>query len=115
MSKRRTAEDIRRMYAEDPVLSAAHRILWEDWDPIGTEGLPEDEYETYEREVIRMIVGGKTASQIATYLFISEYGMFHDEEETRRQAAHPAVPYDAVQRLMPVARRLLSLYTKTLL
>ena len=50
-------------------LSAIKRILWEDWDPIGVNGVgPDDEYDSYAFRVFAMLTGGKGATEIAEYL-----------------------------------------------
>ena len=42
----------RRRYHRDFAL--VRKILWEDWDPIGC-GVPEDEYDSYVPDVIRLL------------------------------------------------------------
>lgn len=49
---------------------AVRKILWEDWDPIGC-GVPQDEYDDYAGPVLRLLIEGKAAAEIADYLRIT--------------------------------------------
>jgi len=47
-----------------------NEILRREWDPIGVDGLPEDEYESYAAAVYVAIMDhGATAREVADYLF----------------------------------------------
>lgn len=46
---------------------SVRKILWADWDPIGC-GVPEDEYDDYAPQVLRLLMERKPAHEIAAYL-----------------------------------------------
>lgn len=56
------------------LLRAVNTVLWRDWDPIGC-GVPEDEYESYAPEVVRLLTEGAPAGEIAAYLRETAAGM----------------------------------------
>jgi hypothetical protein len=50
---------------------AVHRILWEEWDPIGVRQLvdwPDDEYDGYVWPVIAVVMKAEPVEIIADYL-----------------------------------------------
>ena len=52
-----------------PIGVQVHKMLWEDWDPIGVNGWgPDDEYDAYVWPIIGKISQGETVEQIADYL-----------------------------------------------
>jgi hypothetical protein len=55
---------------EKPLDQEVHRILWEEWDPIGVNQIAgEDwEYEAYVLRVAERICAGEDARAIAAYL-----------------------------------------------
>jgi len=56
------------------LLRSVNTILWRDWDPIGC-GVPEDEYESYTPEVVRLLTEDTPAVQVAAYLREAADGM----------------------------------------
>ena len=52
------------------LLPVVHRILLEQWDPLGVNEHPEaeDEYDSYIPGVIKLLLNGSTASAIAVHL-----------------------------------------------
>ena len=50
--------------------AGVRRILMQEWDPIGVDGIPEpaDEYDTYVGAVGRMLREGATDEELARYL-----------------------------------------------
>jgi hypothetical protein len=47
------------------------RLLWERWDPVGNETgykPPEDEYDSYLDDFVRLLRDGRTATSIASYM-----------------------------------------------
>jgi len=51
------------------MLQKIRRLLWEEWDPIGVNGIaPDDEYDSYAYRIFAMLGEGKQASEIADYL-----------------------------------------------
>ncbi|RZJ40575.1 MAG: hypothetical protein EON87_17855 [Brevundimonas sp.] len=55
---------------EKPLEQEVHRILWEEWDPIGVNTLSplDTEYEGYVLRVAKRIREGESASTLAAYL-----------------------------------------------
>lgn len=55
---------------EKPLEQEVHRILWEEWDPIGVNTLSplDTEYEGYVLRVAKRIREGESASILAAYL-----------------------------------------------
>lgn len=53
-----------------PLEQEVHRLLWEEWDPIGvnSSSLLDDEYEGYVPRVAKRVREGQSAAAIATYL-----------------------------------------------
>jgi hypothetical protein len=50
-------------------LQKISRLLWEEWDPIGVNGIaPDDEYDSYALRVFSMLSEGKRETEIAQYL-----------------------------------------------
>jgi hypothetical protein len=49
------------------LLPAVRRILWEDWDPIGC-GVPEDEYDDYVPDVVRLLLEGADPEVLERHL-----------------------------------------------
>jgi hypothetical protein len=50
-------------------LQQIRRLLWEEWDPIGVNGIaPDDEYDSYAHHAFAMLGEGKKAREIADYL-----------------------------------------------
>jgi hypothetical protein len=58
-------DEARRRYQRDFAL--VRKILGEDWDPIGC-GVPEDEYDSYAPEIIRLLYDGVDARRLSDYL-----------------------------------------------
>jgi len=58
------------MIAYDKLVAEVDRILWEDWDPIGVNEIPEarDEYSSYVPAVVRLVQSGADESQISRHL-----------------------------------------------
>ena len=50
------------------VASRINEVLYEDWAPIGSCGLPRDEYESYVPRVISLLASGASESELANYL-----------------------------------------------
>lgn len=48
-------------------LRAVNTILWKDWDPIGC-GVPEDEYESYAPDVLRLLKDNAGRATLAAHL-----------------------------------------------
>ena len=42
-------------------------ILWKDWDPIGC-GVPQDEYQSYAPEVLRLLIDGADLHRLSGHL-----------------------------------------------
>lgn len=61
-------------HAMRDLMRAVNTILWRDWDPIGC-GVPEDEYESYVPEVVRLLTAGASAGEIAAHLRETAAGM----------------------------------------
>lgn len=74
------------------LLRAVNTVLWRDWDPIGC-GVPEDEYESYAPEVVRLLTEGALAGEIAAYLRETAAGMMSTSVPERQLA-------DVVAKLM---------------
>lgn len=74
------------------LLRAVNTVLWRDWDPIGC-GVPEDEYESYAPEVVRLLTEGAPAGEIAAYLRETAAGMMSTSVPERQLA-------DVVAKLM---------------
>lgn len=74
------------------LLRAVNTVLWRDWDPIGC-GVPEDEYESYAPEVVRLLTEGAPAGEIAAYLRETAAGMMSTTVPERQLA-------DVVAKLM---------------
>ncbi|MGV1683077.1 hypothetical protein [Sphingopyxis sp. NJF-3] len=50
-------------------LEKIRRLLWDEWDPIGVNGIaPDDEYDSYAHRVYAMLGEGKQVGEIADYL-----------------------------------------------
>lgn len=62
--------DTRRKRAREIQLEIA-KILWEDWDPVGMQDVPEasDEYDGYVGRVYRLLVSNPDPLQVAEYLY----------------------------------------------
>ena len=58
------------MIAYDKLVAEVDRILWEEWDPIGVNEIPEarDEYSSYVPGVVRLVQNGADEAQIARHL-----------------------------------------------
>jgi hypothetical protein len=60
------------------LLEKLKALLWEEWDPIGVRGLdpkcPNDEYDSYALEVLKMLEAGATATEIEVHLAELETG-----------------------------------------
>lgn len=57
---------------------AIHKILWEDWDPIGIHlsGAPDDEYDGYVPQIFQLKIQNATEDTITNQLLIDyEYIM----------------------------------------
>ncbi len=74
------------------LLRAVNTVLWRDWDPIGC-GVPEDEYESYAPEVVRLLTEDAPAGEIAAYLRETAAGMMSTSVPERQLA-------DVVAKLM---------------
>lgn len=46
------------------------RLLMEEWDPIGVQGIPEaqDEYDAYVTDIHSMLIAGKSVNDVFEYL-----------------------------------------------
>jgi hypothetical protein len=67
-------------------------VLWEVWDPIGVNAVPEtrDEYESYAPELARMLGDGASDEALAAHLreLAEGFGVaWVDPERTRRTVA----------------------------
>ena len=50
-------------------LQKIRRLLWDEWDPIGVNGIaPDDEYDSYAHRIFAMLGEGKRVDEIADYL-----------------------------------------------
>jgi hypothetical protein len=58
------------MGAEQELANNIHRILWEDWDPVGMCGMEgsRDEYSEYAAEIFSMALANAPAVKIAAKL-----------------------------------------------
>lgn len=83
--------EVRRREASK-LLREINAILWRDWDPIGC-GVPEDEYQSYAPEVVRLLTEGAPAGEIAAYLRETAAGMMSTSVPERKLA-------DVVAKLM---------------
>ena len=46
------------------------KILWEDWDPIGVNGLaPRDEYHRYVPQILNLTLQNRSINEISNYLY----------------------------------------------
>ena len=48
-------------------LKRINAVLWREWDPIGC-GVPEDEYESYAPQVLRLLLSGAARDDLIVYL-----------------------------------------------
>ena len=83
------------------VQDAIRQILFHDWDPIGIsdQGFPDDEYDGYIGAVYKMLYENRSEEAIANFL---------DRTERNDIGVVPT----SVERLIPVARKLLSIDVK---
>jgi hypothetical protein len=69
-------------------LERIRRLLWEEWDPIGVNDMddawPEDEYDMYAPQVLKMAQLGVSAETIAAYLEEVEVKMIGIEASPTR-------------------------------
>jgi len=73
-----------------PIGATVHKILWEEWDPIGVRAMggPDDEYDSYVWPIISKITREETVAQIADYLdwVVNEnMGLSGDLQATRNE------------------------------
>ena len=82
------------MAARQQILDALSHRLRQDWNPIGVEGLPENEYTSYAPQVLALLEEGKCAlSSLAAHLGqlrVSSMGL----------APHPDADRGAAERLI---------------
>jgi hypothetical protein len=82
-----------RSSMSDPLFDRVRSCLFEDWDPIGIgpiaglEG-PEDEYDSYARDISDMISRGGSQTEILSYLKDAEdhMGVSHSDARISRAA-----------------------------
>lgn len=60
-------------------------VLFRDWDPIGC-GVPEDEYDSYVPEIIRLLLQGAEAQQISDHLYMLETSKMGSPGNRKRNA-----------------------------
>lgn len=48
------------------------KLLYEEWNPIGVDGLPEDEYDSYVSGIFYMAINGSDAKDIEEHLLSIE-------------------------------------------
>ena len=49
-----------------------YKLLYQEWNPIGVEDLPEDEYQGYLPQIFRLAIKGSSSEKIAEYLLSIE-------------------------------------------
>lgn len=74
---------------------AVREVLRTVWNPVGAEGLPEDEYDSYAWQIVRLLKEG--ANEIALTRQLHDIELFYFDRDT------------AEPRLRPVARALMAL------
>ena len=57
-----TRDRVRRL------MSAVDQILWDEWDPIGVNELPRDEYSSYVGPIVTLLLRESDAAEIAAHL-----------------------------------------------
>jgi hypothetical protein len=78
------------------IQDSIRQVLYRDWNPIGVDSLPEDEYDSYIGPVYRILSGSRSEQELIEFLFRTERDTIGTSCESQEQ-------------LRPVARRLLSL------
>lgn len=73
------------------LLAVVDRMLWEDWDPIGVNEIPEarDEYESYVPGVVQLIRQATSAADVFRHLWWLEtvyMGLGGDRSRTQAMA-----------------------------
>jgi hypothetical protein len=74
---------------------AVREVLRTGWNPVGVDGLPDDEYDPYVWPIVRLLKEGADETALAEHLH--EVELFYFGRET------------AVARLLPAARALIAL------
>ena len=78
---------------------AVREVLRTDWNPVGCEGLPEDEYDSYIWPIVRLLREGADETALAEHL--REVELFYFSRDT------------PVANLLPIARALIALGLET--
>ena len=86
-------EDLSRHKAQIRIKQRELRSLLNEWDPIGADGLPEDEYDCFLR-VIGDLHRGATESQVAAYLRAQLADHFGIDPDPSRPEAFARRVYD---------------------
>jgi hypothetical protein len=75
--------------------AAVRRVLFNEWNPVGVNGLPEDEYDSYVWPLVRLLRDGGDAATLTRHLH--EVEQFYFSRDTSEE------------KLLPVAASLLAL------
>ena len=73
------------------IQDAIGRILYTDWNPIGVEDLPSDEYDGYAGGVYRLLASGAGCEQVAEHLAQLERDSFGSAQATAERSLTAAI------------------------
>ncbi len=83
----KTPYDLSGLMDREKIRVEIDRILWEDWDPIGVNGIaPRDEYQRYVPQILNMVLQDKPLDEIADSLYNIEtetIGVFGDRAKCK--------------------------------
>jgi hypothetical protein len=83
-----------RAHPYKTLLAKVNAVLYEEWDPIASGGLPRDEYESYAVRIVSMLVAEATDKDVTLYLLTVGAPLTDQKEE------HAARVTEVVRHLM---------------